>query len=1427
MKGTSGSTLRQGGQAWRWLLPLVTITLLAGGLSLWAYRVFSAEIRDEVARTLGGITEEKGATIERWLTDLDSDARTFFTGTSVTMLLLKEWIAGGRRDEALLNRLRARLEEVARERHWGGLTLYDDRGESLLVIGDPGERLPAERVQDILYRPRLEHLDAQPGADGVWRYGLLAPVGGEDGPPLGVAALTWNLEEALHHVLVAQPLNLASAAFALVRREDDTVRFLVGQAGDLIGQQRSFREWPRLFAVLAAQGQRGIVETALDYRGEPILGYATAIADTPWILLTKINQQEADASVRTLAVSLTVATLLVLGLLYGTGFGLWRWDRQRRDAIALEREQALRRQEQQTRRLLDAILASSADALFAKDLEGRYLLANRACAAALGQTVEQLLGRKDGEVLPLAVAAMLGEVESRVLAGETFVNLEQRLVMPGGERTYLTTKAPLQDAEGAIVGLFGIARDVSERQRQEADLRAAEATAARLQGELRWKEALDAAGHGVWDWDIRGGQVEFSPTIPRLLGLEPAELGTDPDAWLQRLHPDDRVRIEPQLSAALASDQGHFEVRHRSCHRDGSWRWFLSRGLVIERGPDGTPWRMIGTLTDITAWQEAEARLHDSEEQVRRQWTELEAIYTTAPVGLFVLDRDLRFLRLNERLAEINGQPVAAHLGRRIREIVPDLADAAEPLFQGVIDRDEPLLNIQLSGETAAQPGIRRCWREHFYPMKDAAGQVVGINGVVEEITEIKRIEAEIRALNTDLEAKVAARTAEAEAASAAKSEFLAHMSHEIRTPLNGVLGLVQIMEKSSLSSTQRDLIERMRAAGRSLLLLLNDILDFSKIEAGQLQLEARPFVLGPLLRQLDALLGPTARAKGLRFAIDAASLPDGALVGDPLRLEQVLTNLIGNAIKFTDQGEVRLSVGTLEVDDGSARLRFAVSDTGIGIPPTVLPHLFSAFTQGDSGISRRFGGTGLGLAISKRLVEFMDGEIGVESGEGVGSTFWCELVFARTAAGPEMSASSLPVETVTEGPRLAGRHYLIVDDNPLNLDVLERMLELEGARATCANDGREALAWLSTQAGAFDAVLMDVQMPVLDGLSATRVIRGELGLTRLPVIAVTAGVLKEEQQRAREAGADAVLPKPVDLDHLVAVLSRWAPRVVAGSEGDAARADVLAGSGTTMAITPGEDTGVARSRVPLALALATKTAAAGGRTGAAEVPVGPTPEAVTLPVIAGIDQAHVARLTRGDVAFYRRLLSGLVAEARGLSPQVRADLAQGAETDAAARLHRLRGAAANVGAVALTTAIQGLEAALGAPLGAEKAAIPARLAEVEARVATLLASADPWLARTEPVAAPAAAEGPAGNEAMLDPVRLTALREALAANRPRPARQLFAELRPGLSGHFGPAVAQAMATHLDALDLPAALRALDEARSDTSAAPGVATPDL
>ncbi|NVZ10501.1 CHASE domain-containing protein [Allochromatium humboldtianum] len=633
----------------------------------------------------------------------------------------------------------------------------------------------------------------------------------------------------------------------------------------------------------------------------------------------------------------------------------------------------------------------------------------------------------------------------------------------------------------------------------------------------------------------------------------------------------------------------------------------------------------------------------------------------------------------------------------------------------------------------------------------------------------------EIRVLNADLEAKVEARTAEARAASAAKSEFLSHMSHEIRTPLNAVLGLVQVMEQSSTNPEQRDLITSIRAAGRSLMLLLNDILDLSKIEAGKLQLESRPFFLASMLEQLESLLGPTARAKGLHFAIDTAPLPSGALVGDPLRLEQILTNLIGNAIKFTDQGEVRLSLRTLDESETGARLRFDVTDTGVGIAPSVLPQLFTAFNQGDSGISRRFGGTGLGLAISKRMVELMGGAIGVKSREGVGSRFWFELPFARTDTDPVVIPTLYSAGITAAGSRLLGGHYLIVDDNALNLDVLERMLELQGARVTRAGDGHAAMEQLRTQAEDFDAVLMDVQMPVLDGLSATRAIRGELGLTQLPVIAVTAGVLKEEQQRVHEAGVDALLPKPVELEQLVAILSRWAPHPTAGPDADAATSGVSGASG--------DDSPVA-----------------------------------ALPVIAGLDPAHVDRLTQGDVAFYRRLLSGLVAEARGVPEQVRADLAQGVETEAAARLHRLCGVAANVGAVELVATIRALETALHKARPVPTAGLEA----FERQVARLLASADPWLAQTEPTPV----ELPVDDEAELDPAQLAALREALATNRPRSARQLFAELHAGLSRHYGPKVVQAMATPLAALDFPAALGALDAALSGTDTVPDVPLPE-
>ncbi|WP_295441174.1 ATP-binding protein [uncultured Thiodictyon sp.] len=306
-------------------------------------------------------------------------------------------------------------------------------------------------------------------------------------------------------------------------------------------------------------------------------------------------------------------------------------------------------------------------------------------------------------------------------------------------------------------------------------------------------------------------------------------------------------------------------------------------------------------------------------------------------------------------------------------------------------------------------------------------------------IMNAQRLEYDLRMAQGQLEQ---ARTA-AEAANTAKTEFLTHMSHEIRTPLNAVLGLAQVLNREPLRDHQRDMVQRIQDAGQSLLAILNDVLDLSKIEAGQLRMEAAPFDPALLLAHIDTLMGPSARAKGLALRVAAPAIPPGRLVGDALRLQQVLLNLIGNAIKFTEQGEVTLRVAAVETDASAVRLRFAVCDRGIGIAPAALQQLFTPFTQADTGIMRRFGGTGLGLAISKHLVDLLGGEIGVESALGWGSTFWFELPFARAA---ETSVSASAPDAVAQPPtlpRLTGAHLLVVDDSAMNRDLVERVLQM------------------------------------------------------------------------------------------------------------------------------------------------------------------------------------------------------------------------------------------------------------------------------------------------------------------------------------------------------------------------------------------------
>jgi len=412
------------------------------------------------------------------------------------------------------------------------------------------------------------------------------------------------------------------------------------------------------------------------------------------------------------------------------------------------------------------------------------------------------------------------------------------------------------------------------------------------------------------------------------------------------------------------------------------------------------------------------------------------------------------------------------------------------------------------------------------------------------DVTECVRSRRELMLVNETLESRVEARTrdlalavTQADAASRAKSDFLANMSHEIRTPINGVLGIAHLALQAKPDARQRDYLTKIRFAGQNLLVIVNDILDISKVEAGKLDLEETDFTLSAVLDCVLAQTTAAAAAKGLKLVLQIDPTLSRTLRGDPLRIGQVLLNYVGNAIKFSKAGEVRVSARGLDADGNNCQLRFEVQDHGIGITPAQIATLFQPFHQADSSTTREFGGTGLGLAICKQLAALMGGDVGVASMPGEGSTFWFT---ARLQWGSSDQAAKPLVGHAERPNTLAGARILLVEDNPLNQEVASGILQAAGAVVTHANNGREAVDLLCRQS--FDCVLMDLQMPVMDGLQATRLIRADPRVAATPVLAMTAFVSAAHRARCTEAGMDDFMSKPVDPQALVATVARWLP---------------------------------------------------------------------------------------------------------------------------------------------------------------------------------------------------------------------------------------------------------------------------------------------
>jgi len=513
---------------------------------------------------------------------------------------------------------------------------------------------------------------------------------------------------------------------------------------------------------------------------------------------------------------------------------------------------------------------------------------------------------------------------------------------------------------------------------------------------------------------------------------------------------------------------------------------------------------------------------------------------------------------LLQNTLRMHRQSEAMRLAAERRLTISQLLSQLKPLQERLNDalaylcraHQTSIASISLSAECADEPltlrvgddtGVAHAEGEEFLIRVQA--QSVGVLRVRFVKSPTPELREEIEAIVSMIGLVILQESAQRQAhkLAQAKSEFLAKMSHEIRTPLNGVIAAADLMAATQLNDEQRELLDTLRLSAKTLLGIINDILDFSKIEAGRMVLETVPFTPTVLVEEVVSIMAPAAHSKGLTVRTELSSSLPHSVAGDPLRLRQILLNFVGNAIKFTARGEVVIRAMRLKKGGGqSAWLRFEVQDTGVGIPPEKQAGIFDAFTQADSSVTRQYGGTGLGLAICKRLVELMGGQIGVYSQPGQGSCFWFEVPLPVIQENAPEETTAQPSGSALNSHELDGVRVLLVEDNPVNQKVAIRMLQKLGCVVELAENGQRALEKL--ERASYDIVLMDMQMPVMDGLTATRLLRQREQQTghHQVVIALTANAMQTDRELCLEAGMDDYLSKPLTLDALQVMLLRW-----------------------------------------------------------------------------------------------------------------------------------------------------------------------------------------------------------------------------------------------------------------------------------------------